>query len=484
MIALSLAELPADARALLGVSHLILYDASLRELSRAQLNALDTWLWAGGRMVILGSLNYALYQESSLARFMPVRVTGTKRISYSYPAGKNQAPVLLSDVWAQTSMLVQGHVVAEANGLPLQVESSRGKGSVTYFAVDVGRPPLAQSPLLPRLLQSLLIPAPTDDALPRTQWDDSVFTQLILNPAFISSYVPIGALLIALAVYFAGLGFFTWVWQRKTLRGCKAVASLTAWVMLSSLGGYWYFSRGGKIPEGVLLVSSVIENYADGFVESQSNLALFSTQSRDYDLRPEPGWIDLTPVTARSREPTERVIVTQEGSGASHYHFPLREWDYRLFRMRAVARLGLRAQFATEADKLMLRVDNQSGKDLYDCWLLVPGQRYNLGEIRRGASWRKTFSVAPPQRQENSASVAPDGVSFREVSFADKTRTILFHSSFFPRDNEARWNSGSAVFFGWISDPEPRVRIDDPQIKVQDYALFRAIIPLTKADEE
>ncbi len=59
LVALSLSELPPIARALLGVSHLILYDQSLRDLSRPQLLALDTWISAGGRMVIIGSLNYA-----------------------------------------------------------------------------------------------------------------------------------------------------------------------------------------------------------------------------------------------------------------------------------------------------------------------------------------------------------------------------------------------------------------------------------------
>src|SRR5215468_5245497 len=85
LVALTLAELPPDPRALLGVSHLILYDQSLRDLSRSQLLAFDTWLTAGGRMVILGSFNYSLYQEPTISRFLPVRVTGTKRISF-HPA--------------------------------------------------------------------------------------------------------------------------------------------------------------------------------------------------------------------------------------------------------------------------------------------------------------------------------------------------------------------------------------------------------------
>ena len=72
----------------------------------------------------------------------------------------------------------------------------------------------------------------------------------------------------------------------------------------------------------------------------------------------------------------------------------------------------------------------------------------------------------------------------REVSFANKTRDILFHSSFFPREGDSRWSSGAAVFFAWVKDPAPRVQVNDPRIQVQDYALFRAIIPLARGEEE
>lgn len=483
LVALTLPELPGDARALLGVSHLILYDTSLRELSRAQLDALDTWLSAGGRMVILASLNHALYQETSLSRFMPVRVSGTKRITYTTAAEKNQPALSVTDAWAQTVTLLQGKVVSEAQGMPVHVEQNRGRGTVTYFALDVGRPPLSRWEGLPRLVESLLGSRVRDDIAVRAQWDDTVFTQLILNPSFISTHVPTRALLAALAVYFAGLGVITWLWQQKRLPVRAGVAGFAAWIVLVSVGGYVHFSGGGTIPEGVLLVSSLAEISADGFVETQSNLALFSTQSRGYDLQPERGWLDLTPVAGRAREQNEPMVVSQDGNGASRYHLPLREWEYRLFRMRAMTRLALHVQFDVQGDKLAMKIDNRSGKDFFDCWLFVPGQRYELGEIRRGASWARTFRVGNPPGPEAPTAHA-EGVNFRDLSFADKTRSILFHSSFFSRENEARWQSGAAVFFGWIKDPDTRVRSDDPKILKQEYALFRTIVPLAKGEDE
>ena len=65
----------------------------------------------------------------------------------------------------------------------------------------------------------------------------------------------------------------------------------------------------------------------------------------------------------------------------------------------------------------MVRLNNLSSKDLVDCWLVVPGQRYALGDIPRGASWTKEFPLANEENQERSSGRRPDSVDFREIPF-------------------------------------------------------------------
>ena len=481
-IALAASELAADPRALLGVSQMILYDQSLRDLSRAQLSALDTWLTAGGRLIIIGSLNFALYQEASLGRFLPVRVSGTRRISFTPEAGKEGRPVTLAGVLAQEAKLLHGKVLAQADGLPVLVEASRGRGRIVYFALDIGRPPLSQWDGLAKYLQTLLAPAALDEALPRSEWNDAVFAQLVASPTFISTYVPFASLFFAMLVYLAGIALIPWLGQRLKLTLRAIFMGMTIFIAAGTAVGYVHFNRGGNIPDGVLMSSTLLESSGDGYVEAQANLALFSTQPRPYDLRMERGWMELTPVASRGRESPEAAVVHQESGGTSRYHLPLREWDYRLFRMRLVDRFPLHVGFEVQGDKLSMKINNQSDKELFNCWLVVPGQRFELGQIARGASLNKTFALKPAKQW--AATGRPEGVSFRDLSFADKTRDILFHSSFFPRDGEARWASGAAVFFAWVKEPEPRVRVDDRRIQTQDFALFRAIVPLGGGEEE
>lgn len=484
LVSLSLNELAPDARALLGVSHVIFYDQSLRELSRPQVLALDTWLSAGGRLVILGSLNYALYQEPVISRFLPVRVSGARRIAFTPAAGKSETARAIADVWAQVSVPVNGEVRAESQGVPVLVEAARGRGRVIYLSLDVGRPPLSHWPGLPKFLQSLLAAGGANEPGARAEWNDTIFTQLITSPTFISTYVPYGSLFLVIVVYLLAIGALSWLWQRRRLATTQTLAALAFLVTAGSAGGYVYFSSGGHIPDGVLLSSTVLESGVEGVVEAQSNLALFSTQSRRYNLQMERGWMEFTPLSNRPREAQDAPVLSQEGGGVSRFQLPLREWDYRLFRLRFVDRFPLRAEFNVQGDKLTLKIDNQSGKDLFDCALLLPGQRHLLGEIRRGARLDREFSLAPIQSAGASASGRMESVNFREVSFGNKTRDILFQSSFFPREGDARWSGGAAVFFAWIKDPAPRVRVDDPRIQVQDYALFRATIPLHREEDE
>jgi hypothetical protein len=116
---------------------------------------------------------------------------------------------------------------------------------------------------------------------------------------------------------------------------------------------------------------------------------------------------------------------------------------------------------------------------------VLPGARHALNEITRGSRWSKVFSLNSGEAPEANQSSRGDALSLRDLSFKDKTRDILFHSSFFPRDGEtSRWNTGAAIFFGWVKDSERRVSVDDSRIYAHDYTLFRAIIPLPGPEDE
>jgi hypothetical protein len=483
VVAVSLAELPAEARALLGVSHLVLYEQSLRDLTRAQSLALDGWLGAGGRMVIVGSLNFALYQEPQLARYLPVRVGGARRITFTPPTEAGQAAPV-REVWAQSATVLRGKKLMAAGDLPVLVESSWGKGNVVYFALDAGRPPLAGWKGLGKFLQSLLAPAVEAGPAQRPQWTEAIFSQILLSPSFVSAYIPTASLFLTMAVYLAGIFCLQWLAQRRRMRWRKLALLCVAWIFISAAAGFLVFSRGGQIPDGVLLAATLLEDAGEGYVEAQTNLALFSTQPRDYTVAFARGWLELSALGATRPGMGSDTLVYRYNGGATRVELPLKEWGYRLLRARYLQRMSLRATIEPQLDRVSLDVRNQSGHDLIDCWLLAPGARIALGPLPKGESWKKSFPLEA-RAADNSRGRVADELNLREVTFNDKTRDILFHSSFFPRDGaDASWRGGAALFFGWIKDPESRVDLGDARIRVHNYALYRAIVPLAGAEEE
>jgi hypothetical protein len=483
VVAMTPSELPPEPRALLGVSHLILYDQSLRDLSRAQSLALDDWLAAGGKMVIIGSLNFTLYQEPQLGRYLPVRVSGVKRITFS-PGEKAFKGTAIPNAWAQTATVIRGRVIVESQGLPVLVEDDWGKGKVIYLALDAGRPPVSTWNGLANFLQTLLTPAVAVGLSRPPQWNDGIFSQLLLSPSFISAYIPTLSLFVAILIYLTGIFTLSWLWQRRRLPWRRLVLVCFGWIILTAGGGYLFFSRGGQVPDGVLLAATLMENAGSGYVEAQTNLALFSTQPREYSLSFGRGWMDLMSLAAPVYGQTAQTLVYRYGGGVTRVQLPLKEWGYKLLRARYLERLPLSATIETHGDRLSLNVRNQSGKDLVDCWLLSPGARIALGDLPKGERWMKTFPLGGSNGGQARGRGA-DEVSLREVTFNDKTRDILFHSSFFPRDAaDAPWRGGAAIFFGWVRDPERRVEIGDARIRLHNYALYRVIVPIGGAEDE
>ena len=361
------------------------------------------------------------------------------------------------------------------------MENDWGRGKVIYLALDAGRPPLSMWSGLPKILQGLLTPAAAENPSLRPQWSEAIFSQVLLSPWFVSTYVPSRSLVFAIAVYLAGMVVLARLWQRRRMTRRALAAACCGWIACVAVAGYLFFSHGGRSPEGVLLAATVMEDAGDGYVEARSNLALFSTQRHEYSLAFGRGWVDAMPIAAPASAQPGQSLAYWHGAAVTRVQLPLDPWGFRLLRARYVERLQLTAAISRQEDRIVLEVRNQSGKDLTDCWLVTPEMRTALGDLPKGGSWTKTFELSVGG--ENRARRIEERL--REINFDDKPRDVLFQSAFFPQDAaQTAWRNGAMLFFGWVKDPEPRFEVGDPRIRVQGYALYRVIVPLPAAEEE
>jgi hypothetical protein len=484
LVSLSIAELPDDSRAYQGVSTIIFYEQSLRDFSKPKIEALDRWLSSGGRLLILGSLHYALYQEPSLDRFLPVRITGLKRLDSLSGLEKSYQikSTGLKNLLVQDSRKVDGTVLIQEKDTPILVSSTRGRGQILYLSADVGRPPLSRWEGLPVVLKNLVRSSVELPSSPQTSWDESIFSQLLLEPSFLVTYVPLRSLFVWLLFYLGGLGVLWWLWFQRRFPRRRVLFALVILISISSFGGCLHFEQGGYMPDGVLLSSTLLEARSDGYVDTESNVALFSTGVRDYNLHVASGWTDFRPIPRLGRQQDKVLKVSEEGR-STRFHFRLSEWDYRLFRIRSMSYFPFRLEIQKEENRLAVKLANQTHKDITGCWLVVSGQKFFLGDIPRGSTQSREIPVASEPAAPSSVFNSQNRAALRDISFVDKTQEFLFRSSFFSQDpTTAGWNDGSALIFGWVRDAPRRAWVDQTRVSEHDYTLIRAVIPLS--DEE
>ena len=483
VISLALDELPSDARAYQGIWAVLFYEQSLRDLSRSQRVALERWLSSGGKILILGGLHYALYQEPSIRAFLPVRVVGLKKFSTlpSLERYYGREDSSLRDFLVQESRFVEGRVLIEEEGAPILVEMSRGMGKIFYLSLDVGRPPLSRWDGLSLIFSDLLGSPPERRVGLWTSWDDTVFSRLLMDAAFFSARTPLLPFVLCLLFYLGGLIFLVRFWEQKKFSRPTLVVSFLAFVFLISIGGYLYFNRVVPIPDGVLVTSTILEGHPDGTAEVQSNVGLFSTRRRDYKLQMVRGWTDLEMVPPRSAKTDGASLVIQDAVNSTVLRFALREWEYRLFRVRSVRPFPFRIEVERRKERLSIRLTNLSHKDLTGCWLVISGEGFYLGDISIGTTLVREIAIS---LEGLGVDDPGEKKGLREIPFKDRGRELLFHYSIFPQDQAlGSWSEKAGFFIGWVQGDSRRVWIDDGRVVSHHYTLFRATIPLEEEEE-
>jgi len=477
VVSLGLSDLPDDPRAYSGVWSVMLYEQSLRGLSRAQRRALENWLNSGGTLLVLGGLHYAVYQEPTTAGFLPVQVRGLRkvdglpRLASSY--GKGGA--LREGFFVQDARVTGGNVLTEEQDTPIWVEQRRGRGKVAYLALDVGRPPVSEWNGLAPLFKNILGPPPANANETRTVWNRSVFTGLIEEFGFITLGGSVAAFLVGLVVYLGGLVLWFRLWQNRRLRPGLLTGLLGVLVFSFAVVGYWYFDRGNHMPDAVLVSSTVIDGdpWSDtGAVHS--NVGLFSTRQRDFMFHVDKGWTHLDYIP-HAGGPSGPPVFVHDGLRSSQIRIPLTEWDSGLFKLRRTEPFPVRIEWRRLKDRYALSMSNLGGTRLVECWLVIGDRSFELGDIPPGGRLVREVAIEEAANSE----------SFRlmDVPFSDKAREVLLRKSIFPADDTGVNHGQTAFVIGWMQGHRPEVRVDDQRIRAHHYKLFRASMPLGSEED-
>jgi len=478
VVSLPLSDLPEDTRAYGGVWSVMLYEQSLRGLSRGQRGALERWLSAGGIMVVLGGAHFALYQDRATAALLPVAVRGLKRLE-AMPELSARFGGVLEDALVQDAVPSgDGRVLWAEQGTPMVVERSHGEGRVVYLALDVGRPPVADWAGLPALFGEVLGAPPARGTEPWTHWNQDLFTGLLQDFGFSSLRSPMLSLLLGLSLYIGSL--LLWfrygrgAWPSRYPWALGPAGLVLAW----ALGGYWYFDRGGHVPDGILISSTVVDGSPWSDVAPvHSNVGLFATRHKEFSfsLGRDLTQLDLVPAAGGDAEAS---LVLLQGRPRDRVHVPLAEWKASLFRLRAVRPSPVAIEWEQSRETYRIGIVNRGSGAFTECWLLIGGRGYKLGDVPPGGALRRQLPVAPAEGEAGEG----EGPQPQDVRFDQRVREVLLRRSIFPDGEPA--DAQTAFLIGWIRDEKPELSVEDPRVTAHHFKLFRVAIPLGGGEED
>lgn len=477
VVSVALGDLPEDARAFGGVWSVMLYEQSLRGLSRTQRGALTHWLSAGGILVVLGGAHFALYQDPATAALLPVRVAGLKRLD-ALPELSAQFGGVLEDVLVQNAAATaDGRVLLAEGGTPVLVEKPHGEGRVVYLALDVGRPPVSDWTGLAALFGEALGAPPPRHTEPWTAWNLQLFIGLLQDFGFSSLRSPMLSLLLALVLYAGSLLLWFRYWKASGPRGRALTLAPAGLALAWALAGYWYFDRGGHTPDGILISSTVVDGTLWSDVAPvHSNVGLFATRHKDFSfsLGRDLTQLDLVPAPGGEAEAS---LVLREGRPRNLVHVPLEEWNAALFRLRAVRPSPVAIEWEHSRRTYRIGIANRGTGSLTECWLLIGGRGYRLGDVPPGGRLRREL----PEVRGAGEAAEREEPQPEDVWFDEKVRQVLLRRSVFP-DGDA--DPKTAFVIGWIRGEEAELQVKDPRVATHHFKLFRVAIPLGGEEED
>jgi hypothetical protein len=395
----------------------------LRGLDAARLEAIDTWIAQGGRLLLTAGpeAQRMLAAGTPLARFVPGRLEGVVGLrqtealeTYSASTAPVPRAVGRDDLLVARLAGTQGVIEAREADLPLVVRAPRSFGQVMFFAGAVDQTPLARWKGRPSLLRHLL-------DLPGDEEQSAV-----VRPMMHYGFVDIAGQLRGALDHFPGV---------RVASFSLVAVLVTLYIVLIGPLDYFLLRRFGRMmftwvtfPATVLLTgvvacalayefkgSTVHTHQVDlleidtvaGVGRGTSWAAVFSPRPEVYDLgfgarlpgvrAPQKlstlvGWLGMPGRGLGGMAPQASVpaVWPREYQAATDLAWlsevPVPQWATKAFtaRYQGPAKIDLQAALASENQLIEGSLRNTLGVDLVGCVLVHGHWAYDLGDLPAG----------------------------------------------------------------------------------------------------
>jgi hypothetical protein len=484
----NLDELPARWDALDAVDLIALRNLSLAPLRPEQMQALQQWVARGGRLLVTGGPNWTHYTHPALRELVPLKVTGMVEIGTLEPLESLVGVRIPEDT--RLSILrtegITGTVLAGTEDQALLIVQKRGRGEVVFAAFDPGRAPLTAWDGMALLWKKLFRLDDTPNYWKlrrelRETFEETWTSQALQLPllAFPSHLL----LAVFLGLYVGTAGFFFW------RVGLDRLAVRDTWILIGltliafSGGAHLLFREPHIQQDAILFEVSVVDVIPQSrFGDVETHLALLSIRKQTYDLKiaGQPStWLQIVPPMARDLSLDWHLHQNQVLTIKDIF---VPSWGMRVFKGKGSLEFPIETRVLREEDTVMVRVSNNTGYVLQDCWLWRGPRIVPLGTIEDSEAGEAMLTVSPDevsrgvQQSRWERDLAYEMIKGRQ-SLDLLQRAVVERSMLETLRSNPAWQNHVTVF-AWLERPLTMISVGPGHTGAQRVTMVRMQLPI------
>lgn len=480
---LGTSDLPDRAQAWDSLDALIVSNVDTGTLTPGQKQALESWVAAGGKLLIVGGVNWQS-TVAGLKDLMPVRLTATRHVSSLSQLQdyvKDQTPLDSEAILATGQLQAETQVLVQQEGVPLIVQKTVGFGSVYFVAADPALQPLSGWSGMQGVYEHLL---GSKSQLPT--WADGTWYDYRANQALatipelgLPSILYICGLLGFYIVVIGPLNYFV---LRRLKRRELAWATIPALVVIFTCLAYGTgFSYRGVTP---ILNRLAVAQAWEGVDKAQVRalMGIYSPARTKYDLEARDGFTFQPFGTSdTSLQAGNNWTSLQEGSNMTMPGVPMEIGAMKSVVVEgSLPALEFSHDLVITVNKLnpMLSgsITNKSQYTLQDAFLVTSGDWMQLGTLAPGETKRVNVSLAagpsgPTFYNLGATNILNIGYPNPQIDEKAARRSAFLDTVLFTDYglNDGNWG---IYLMGWVDEIEVPADLKDQRSKAIDTMLY------------
>ncbi len=492
---LEVEDLPTRPQVLASLDCMIFSNIATSTMLDSQKEALRSWVYGGGLMVVVGGSTWQKTVTALPADLLPVKAAGL--VSLENLDGLTEIggePIRDTGPWlVSQATLADGNMIVEQDGTPLMASARRGSGTVMYLAMDPTAEPLRSWAGTPRIWRHVL--AHGAGAVGPASAASSTFSgwgriprNAMVDISALGGPSP-GLMMLGLALFAVVVGPLNYLLLARFGRPGWSVVTIP---LITGLAAVGTFTLASAFRDSDVIVNKValVRGYPNAPAYGRTYVSVLSRRPTTLAIRGTESSLINSLFYPFPRDPAPDTppwaLKVVEGMNPSVEELGLAAGTLGTFTIDSQVSLPgqLESDLRVDGRQIVGTITNRMDTAIYDAALIIDYQVLRVGDLRRGES----REIAMTLQGSASAGFGPP-TSFSSLLYpnstgssrrsADSARRDILDSAFGSGFNFTRLDLNGPTLLGWIDTPAVTIDVQDTRPATLDTTLLISSLPIT-----